>query len=665
MSNFKPIRFGKYLILDKIATGGMAELFRAKITSVEGFEKLVAIKKILPNLTQDSNLVDMFIDEAKLAAMLTHQNIVQIYDLGSMEGAYFIAMEYIHGKDLRVVSNKSKEKGLPLPLEYAIYITSRICSGLDYSHNLKDFQGNPLKLIHRDISPQNILVTYEGDVKIVDFGIAKAARKTADTREGLIKGKVAYMSPEQAAGKTIDHRSDIFSTGILLYEMITGVRMFEGDDVKILDKVRKADFQKAETIVSDLPAEVSDILRQALAKAPSRRYKSCVAMLAHLEDCLSSFTVRPRAEGLSHYMKALFAEEIAAEAAALLKIEAEVFSLKEEGATDGKTKTLHILEHIEPVPTTKTTPAPSTHRLWLGTWAVAMVAAAIFLAVLFKEKRVPTVSDDTVVTSVKTAKIPTPRAVAPAPSSTETAKEPAPPEPSQREEAMEALKQERFATAAALFEKALTDEPGDKSKIAPPYAQTLVGESISILESNPKQAESLLKKAIELDPTNAEAFYNLGKLYTSKKEYAKAIQAYDKAIDLNPRSPDAFFNLGFLYYGKKDYPKAEALFLKVTELQPTYLDEAYFNLAVVQNLQGKKEESIGNLERALEVNPNNDKARKYLLYLRRTSKNAKETDHLENKIFSSARTGTPLDHCRLRNSGQVHGADKQKTSFLG
>jgi serine/threonine protein kinase len=227
MTKFQPIRFGKYLILDKIATGGMAELFRAKITSVEGFEKLVAIKKILPNLTQDSNLVTMFIDEAKLAAMLTHQNIVQIYDLGSMEGAYFIAMEYIHGKDLRVLSNKSKEKELPLPLGYALYITSRICSGLDYSHNLKDFQGNPLKLIHRDISPQNILVTYEGEVKIVDFGIAKAARKSVDTREGLIKGKVAYMSPEQAAGKTIDHRSDIFSAGILLYEMITGVRMFQ------------------------------------------------------------------------------------------------------------------------------------------------------------------------------------------------------------------------------------------------------------------------------------------------------------------------------------------------------------------------------------------------------------------------------------------------------
>ena len=665
MSNFEPIRFGKYLILDKIATGGMAELFRAKITSVEGFEKLVAIKKILPNLTQDSNLVDMFIDEAKLAAMLTHQNIVQIYDLGSMEGAYFIAMEYIQGKDLRVLSNKSKEKGLPLPLEYALYITSRICSGLDYSHNLKDFQGNSLKLIHRDISPQNILVTYEGEVKIVDFGIAKAARKTADTREGLIKGKVAYMSPEQAAGKTIDHRSDIFSAGILLYEMITGVRMFDGADLNVLDKVRKADFQKPETIVSNLPADVSEILRRALAKAPSRRYKSCVAMLADLEECLSSFSVRPRAEGLSHYMKALFAEEIAAEAAALLKIEAEVFSLKEEGASDGKTKTLHILEHIEPVPAKKTALAPSTHRLWLGTWAVAMVAAAIVLAVLFKEKLVPTVVEDTMVTSAKTSELPSPSAVQPAPSSAEIAEGPASFEPSKREEAMEALKKERFVTAAALFEKALANEPGDKSKIATPYAQALVGASTNILDTNPKQAESMLQKAIELDPTNAEAFYNLGKLYTSKKEYAKAIQAYDKAIDLAPSSPDAFFNLGFLYYGRKNYSKAETLFLKVTELRPAYLDEAYFNLAVVQNLQGKKKESIGNLERALEVNPNNDKARKYLLYLRRTSKNAKETNHLENKIFSIARTGTPLDHCRLRNSGQVCGADKQETSFLG
>ena len=182
---------------------------------------------------------------------------------------------------------------------------------------------------------------------------------------------------------------------------------------------------------------------------------------------------------------------------------------------------------------------------------------------------------------------------------------------------MEALKKEQFAKSAALFEQALANEPVDKSKIATPYAQALVGRSTSILDTKPKQAESLLQKAIELDPANAEAFYYLGKLYTSEKDYAKAIQAYDKAIDLAPSTPDAFFNLGFLYYARKDYPKAEAMFLRVTELQPAYLDEAYFNLAVVQNLQGKKEESIGNLERALEVNPKNDRAKKYLLRVTR------------------------------------------------
>ena len=143
MTVFQPQQFGKYQLLDKIATGGMAELYRAKLTGVEGFEKLIAIKKILPHLSCEGELVKSFIDEAKLAAMLTHQNIVQIYDLGSIEGAYFIAMEYIHGKDLRIIGRKSREKNLPLPLEYALFITCRICSGLDYSHNLKDFQGNP------------------------------------------------------------------------------------------------------------------------------------------------------------------------------------------------------------------------------------------------------------------------------------------------------------------------------------------------------------------------------------------------------------------------------------------------------------------------------------------------------------------------------------------
>jgi len=191
MAAFEAISFGKYLLLDRIAVGGMAELYRARITGEQGFEKLIAIKKLLFHLTEEEELVNAFIEEAKLAALLQHQNIAQIYDFGNMEGDYFIAMELLFGKDLRLTLNKSKEKNLPLDLEYALYISSRICAGLDYAHNMKDLEGRPLNIIHRDISPQNIFITYDGEVKILDFGIAKAGSKNTTTAQGVIKGMVA------------------------------------------------------------------------------------------------------------------------------------------------------------------------------------------------------------------------------------------------------------------------------------------------------------------------------------------------------------------------------------------------------------------------------------------------------------------------------------------
>ena len=162
MTAFRPIQFGKYLLMDKIATGGMAELYRAKMTGIQGFEKLIAIKRILPHLTTDENLVKAFIDEAKLAAFLHHQNIIQIYNFGVMEDSYFIAMEFLFGKDLRFIVQNSMSTKRPLRLDHALYIASRICTGLDYAHNLKDFHGNSLNIIHRDIGPHNIFITYDG-----------------------------------------------------------------------------------------------------------------------------------------------------------------------------------------------------------------------------------------------------------------------------------------------------------------------------------------------------------------------------------------------------------------------------------------------------------------------------------------------------------------------
>jgi tetratricopeptide (TPR) repeat protein len=444
--------------------------------------------------------------------------------------------------------------------------------------------------------------------------------------------------------------------------MVTGERMFAGTDLKVLDRVRKADFQPAETIVPDLPAEVVEILRKALAKAPSRRYKSCAAMQADLEECLSSFEVRPSAEGFSLYMKDLFREEIAAEFAALQRAEVQVSASKEAAVPDGTTKTLQILQHIEPVPATKPEVGQSTHRLWLGTWAVAMVAIAIILALFFKDKSILKPGKDKTKPSMQTTDI---QKASPPPPTKIVKKPVTPPKPGKFEQAMEALRKERFAKAAALFEKALASDPGARARIAGPYAQALVGGAASILDSNPRQAVTLLRKAARLDPQNSEAYYYLGKLYTSKKDYSKAIKAYEKAIDLDPLSPDAFFNLGFIYYSTKEYSKAEKIFRKVVELRPFYLDEAYFNLAVVQNLQGKRKESIGNLERTLEVNPNNDRARKYLLRLKRTSQSGNENKQLENKGLGIAWTGTPDVLSRLRYSGQVCGADTREASLLG
>jgi len=295
----------------------MAELFRAKLTGVQGFEKLIAIKKILPNLSEEENLVTSFIDEAKLAALLHHENIVQIYDFGSTDNEYFIAMEFLFGKDLRTIRKHAKNRDVPLSVENVLHIVSRICAGLDYSHNLKDLQGQPLNIIHRDINPQNILVTYEGQVKIIDYGIAKAASHNNKTRENLIKGKLAYMSPEQANGQAIDHRSDIFSTGIILYELLVVRRMFKGETMHVLSLVRDAHYDPPEEVIPDLPAKLNEILHRALAKDPADRYQSAGDMLADLEEFAFEIKLRPNARSFAQYLKRLFEEEFAEEELAL------------------------------------------------------------------------------------------------------------------------------------------------------------------------------------------------------------------------------------------------------------------------------------------------------------------------------------------------------------
>jgi serine/threonine protein kinase len=307
-----PVRFGKYLLMDRIASGGMAELFLAKQTGLKGFEKVVVIKRILPALTQDQEFVGMFINEAKLAALLSHQHIVQIFDLGSTEGFYYIAMEYVMGKDLRSLSQRSQARSLPLTPGHALLIASRICAGLDYAHRKKDLHGRHLQLVHRDVSPQNILISYEGEIKLVDFGIAKAATQATETRTGTLKGKLSYMSPEQATGKPLDHRSDIFSLGIVLHELVTGHRLFAGNnEFAILEQVRQAQIAPPSESNRDLPPEIDELVLKALAKNPANRFQHASDMELAIDHLIATKGYAFSSLSLANYMHALFEEDMA------------------------------------------------------------------------------------------------------------------------------------------------------------------------------------------------------------------------------------------------------------------------------------------------------------------------------------------------------------------
>lgn len=627
MKQITPNRFGKYLLLDQIAVGGMAELYRAMITGVQGFEKLIAVKKILPHLTIEEELVNSFIDEAKLAALLHHQNIVQIYDFGSVEKAYFIAMEYLFGKDLRGVTNKARQEKLPLSLEYALYIVSRVASGLHYAHNLKDFQGKPLNIIHRDISPQNIFITYEGDVKIVDFGIAKAATQSTMTQVGMIKGKVAYMSPEQADGKAIDYRSDIFSLGIILYELVTGEKMFHGDTMQILSKVRSAEFAPPEEVIKDVPDKLYEILNQALAKDPEKRYSSCNQMLSDLEEAMYAFSKRPTARGLSEYMKDLFKGEIAEEERTMSALAGLDFEAAAEAIAvpSGKRE-----ETKKPAPVSTPDEQKKGFPKNLLLAAIGGIVVIVVLVIVFwpGKKPVPTelqtakttVAEHQEKKAEKQAKVAKEK---PAPTKSRVAVKPSKAVAvvkgvKKLEQARQALDEKRYADAVNLFEAALAENPGLKEEASIAYEKALREQANSLVKKKePDKAEALLLKAVEVNPGSVKAHSRLGILYVKQKKYDEAIVQYKTVSRLDPARVDAFFNLGYLYAVKKKYVDAEKMYKKVVELKPDYLDEALFNLAMVQKRMGNNEACIANLEKALAVNPNNERVKKYLKKLKK------------------------------------------------
>ncbi len=311
----KPIPFGPYYLLEKINTGGMAEIFKAKSFGVEGFERVLAVKKILPSIAEDEEFITMFIDEAKIAGKLSHSNIAQIFDLGCIEEQYYIALEYVPGKDLRAIYDRAS-KGAERPsIEALCYIFMKVCEGLEYAHNKTDAMGKSLGIVHRDISPQNIIIGYDGQCKLIDFGIAKAQGKSSATQVGVLKGKFSYMSPEQVRGATIDRRSDLFALGIVLYELLTLKRLFVGStDFSTLEKIRKVEFSPPTVYNDDIPSGLEAIVLKALAKNPEERYQSAQEMHNALQRFMFEQDIYFSSKDLSSYCHRVFAGEIALEA---------------------------------------------------------------------------------------------------------------------------------------------------------------------------------------------------------------------------------------------------------------------------------------------------------------------------------------------------------------
>ncbi|HQP38065.1 MAG TPA: serine/threonine-protein kinase, partial [Polyangiaceae bacterium] len=309
----RPQPFGPYDLIERVNVGGMAEVFRAVHRETR---RRVALKRILPSVAEDDEFISMFRDEATIASQLDHPNIAKIYDIGRVDASYYIALEYVDGRDMRTIQAHSSRMRQLMPLEFVLYVTTSLCKGLDYAHHRKDAHGKPIGLVHRDVSPQNVLVSYDGEAKLIDFGIAKAAGKLARTQVEAIKGKFGYMSPEQVRGLPVDLRSDVFSVGICLWEFLTMRRLFDGDnEIVVMEKIRNAEVPPPSTIVSSVPVDLDRIVLRALAKDADDRYTSTADLLAELSAFAHTEGIPLQRERAAAYMRQNFSDDAARMAA--------------------------------------------------------------------------------------------------------------------------------------------------------------------------------------------------------------------------------------------------------------------------------------------------------------------------------------------------------------
>lgn len=312
----------RYRIQEKLDVGGMAEIYLANAHSVGGIEKVVAIKRVLPNLVQNKRFVSMFLDEARVSMKLTHANIVQVFDVGRADGTYFIVMEYVNGHNLRQLLQRMVETSYDLPIHYAAYIIMEVCKGLAHAHDQLDSQGESMGIVHRDVSPPNILLSKSGEVKITDFGLAKAVTQLEITDPGIVKGKYSYLSPEAADGKEVDHRADLFAVGILLWETLCKRRLFQGKtDLETVELIRQAEVPSIRVFNPNVTEELEGIVNKALARDRKQRWHSARDLGDALTDYLFSNHLKVSNYDLAEMITEVFCTDTVDEEEPIQRIE--------------------------------------------------------------------------------------------------------------------------------------------------------------------------------------------------------------------------------------------------------------------------------------------------------------------------------------------------------
>jgi|GEM_PF-2573409 len=619
-------RFGEYFLTRRVALGGMAELYRARKIGPAGFEKLVAIKRLLPHLAADAEFRTMFLNEARLASLLNHQNIVQVYDLGRMEddeslpeghrGTYFIAMEYVFGKSLAEILRKGQERGLPLPSELTTRIILAGAAGLAYAHARRDEHNRPLELVHRDVSPQNLLISYEGETKLVDFGIAKALSHSTTTRPGTLKGKFGYMSPEQARGESVDRRADIYSLGIVFWEALADRRLFVGDnDAAVLNQVLNPQIVAPSVHRPEVPPELDVICLRCLEPDPDRRFADAQDLAEDLEGYLHSLGSYPSTYSLRNHLYELFGEEIGSETQAIEE-ELEAARAAAEGRDDGGQA--WVAARQPAMEATRVLPSPvkaSNWHVWLAI-GMALVIASLAVA-LWLWPRAPL--------SHRVSSEPEPQARPSVPAAeAEPARTAAQPTPLDRlaadhrwTQALQALREKQYDSALESFAGLAPDHPGALATIHRQQAAALVGRAANRTAQAPEMALQDLAEAASLAPDWSEPPFQSGRVHTHLKENAKALADYQRALELDPRLDGALFNRGYIHLEEGRLAQAVTDFERVVDLGSPHAADAQVNLAVAHARLGQPDKAREHLRAALTLNPNHKLALSYMQKLER------------------------------------------------